>query len=696
MLLQNLEKRGLIKPPMWMTSNICYLTRMGSTVYGVESSNSDQDIYGVTIPPRDYIFPRNFIDGFDRKDLKFDVWVQHHILDKSAAGGKGIEYDFSIYNITKYFNLVMENNPNTLDSLFVRREHIIHITRMWNIVRDNRKMFLHKGVVHRMRGYAYNQLASARNCVQYVQPIREFEEKHGIYHSTTYKQVLSKQVLKENLAYLSGKDYNEYLSLWEKGLAKTKRFESQKIHNTDCFEEKSTEFLTDSGWKFYKDITKDDKLGTVNVQNNHFSFQSFTNRIRKKYTGVLYNINGNGHSCLITENHNMLVSRAERSKRGYKYTESDSLWRIIKLKDILESKRSWFHIRKSVINNNIDYKINDDYLIIAGLFLSEGTIVFKNKKVYNGSFCQTSNGKLDKVEDMISNITYLKKYSYKRKDKDLIEYKWSFGKKLAEKIYNDFGHAKNKKLPQWVYLLSPRQTKLLWDTWFLGDGSRTTKNNGDVIYCSSYKLISQLQALMTASGFNTIMRGPYNFETSYGLCDMYQLYLSDDMSKEACVGFGRQNLNYPITTFNVKNYNVVCFETPNETLITRHNGKISIQGNCKFLYHVFRLVDQAEFILNNFDLDLQEESRVAKMKAIRAGELTYEQIAKEFSEAESRLLSLYNSSKLPREADRKAIRNILLAVLEDHYGNLSEFAKAEDAETEALKEIKSILQKYNI
>ena len=79
-----------------------------------------------------------------------------------------------------------------------------------------------------------------------------------------------------------------------------------------------------------------------------------------------------------------------------------------------------------------------------------------------------------------------------------------------------------------------------------------------------------------------------------------------------------------------------------------------------------------------------------------AGELTYEQIAREFSEAESRLLSLYNSSKLPKEPDRKAIRNILLAVLEDHYGSLSEFAKAEDAEVEALKEIKLVLQKYNI
>lgn len=346
MLLIDLEKRELIKPPNFLCTNTMYLTRMGSIAYGVSSNNSDIDIYGVAIPPRDYIFPPNYIDGFDTKDLNFVNWQKHHIKDPSANAGKGCSYDFDIYNIVKYFNLVADCNPNTLDSLFVRREHILHISKSWEVVRDSRKIFLHKGVVHRMRGYAYNQLSSARNCIQYAQPIREFEELHGISHSTTYEQALQ-----DNIKFgLSDVDYNLYLSMWEVGIAKTKRFESQKIHNTDV----------------------------------------------------------------------------------------------------------------------------------------------------------------------------------------------------------------------------------------------------------------------------------------------------------------------------------------------------------KFLYHVFRLVDQAEFILNNFDLDLQEESRVAKMKAIRKGQFTYDQVAQEFSEAEKRLLDLYNTSTLPKNSDRQAIRNLLLITLEDHYGSLEKFVKYENANDLALKEIRQIINKYNL
>lgn len=73
MLLQDLEKRELINPPTWLTSNTCYLTRMGSVAYGVSIDNSDQDIYGVTIPPRDYIFPPDYIEGFDI------IWVKDNV-----------------------------------------------------------------------------------------------------------------------------------------------------------------------------------------------------------------------------------------------------------------------------------------------------------------------------------------------------------------------------------------------------------------------------------------------------------------------------------------------------------------------------------------------------------------------------------------------------------------------------------------
>ncbi len=234
MLLIQLEKRELIKPPTWLPTNTIYLTRMGSTAYGVSDSNSDEDIYGVTIPPRDYIFPPNFIDGFDNKDLTFHQWQQHHIKDPSANGGKGCTYDFAIYNIVNYFKLVMENNPNTLDSLFVRRECVMHITQMWEVVREHRKIFLHKGVTQRMRGYAYNQLSSAKNCTQYVTSIRSFEDDFGIPHTTTYEQVKNKEYQVINREEFDAKNMHvKYLELWETGLAKTKRFQSQKIHNTD-------------------------------------------------------------------------------------------------------------------------------------------------------------------------------------------------------------------------------------------------------------------------------------------------------------------------------------------------------------------------------------------------------------------------------------------------------------------------------
>jgi hypothetical protein len=344
MLLVDLEKRELIKPPSFLATNTMYLTRMGSTAYGVSTDNSDLDVYGVCIPPRDYIFPPNYIEGFDTRDLTFHQWQQHHILDKSANGGKGCSYDFSIYGIINYFKLVMDNNPNVLESLFVRREHIMHITNSWGVVRDNRKLFLHKGVVHKMRGYSYNQLASARNCIEHIQPIRRFEEDLGIPHSTTYRQAVERNY------EISDKDYYTYIAMWDLGISKTKRFESQKIHNTDV----------------------------------------------------------------------------------------------------------------------------------------------------------------------------------------------------------------------------------------------------------------------------------------------------------------------------------------------------------KFLYHVFRLMDQAEFILNNFDLDLQEESRVAKMKAIRSGQLTYDQVAEHFSNSEQRLLNLYETSKLPMRPDKDAIKSILMSVLEDHYGSLSDVIRSGTTSELVLKEIRGILNKYNL
>jgi len=171
MIIQDLEKKRLIHPPRWLSTNVHYLTIMGSQAYGVASvpiagKVPDTDVYGVCIPPKDIVFPhlRGEIFGFGwQEPERFNQWQEHHILDQDAHGGKGQEWDFQIYSIVRYFQLCMQNNPNMIDSLFTPRNCVIHITRVGEIIRDNRHKFLSRHAWVKFRGYAQSQLAKLKS-----------------------------------------------------------------------------------------------------------------------------------------------------------------------------------------------------------------------------------------------------------------------------------------------------------------------------------------------------------------------------------------------------------------------------------------------------------------------------------------------------------------------------------------------------
>jgi len=160
MILNRLLERQLIHPPKWLISNTHYITIMGSKVYGCATNESDTDLYGFAIPEKTEVFPhlKGELVGFGRQIQRFEQYQQHGIEDKEAHKN----YDITIYNIVKYFSLLMENNPNILDSLFVHNRHIIHCTRIATIVRENRKTFLHKGAWFKFKGYSYSQQAKMK------------------------------------------------------------------------------------------------------------------------------------------------------------------------------------------------------------------------------------------------------------------------------------------------------------------------------------------------------------------------------------------------------------------------------------------------------------------------------------------------------------------------------------------------------
>jgi len=157
--IQFLTSRGVIKPPKFV-EHPCYEVLMGSVMYGVSDDTSDMDIYGFCIPPKDMVFPHlaGEIEGFGKQKKRFEQFQQHHVYETSTERN----YDITIYSIVKFFSLCMDNNPNFINCLYAPQNSILHSTEVANMIRNKRKIFIHKGLWHKYKGYSYSQLHKMR------------------------------------------------------------------------------------------------------------------------------------------------------------------------------------------------------------------------------------------------------------------------------------------------------------------------------------------------------------------------------------------------------------------------------------------------------------------------------------------------------------------------------------------------------
>ena len=156
--VKRVHKEQLAQVPSYVHGGLQYEVIMGSFAYGVSSDASDTDVYGFCIPNKAIVFPHTtgkYIFGYDNTVKgNFEQWQLHHVIDKSRKK----EYDFSIYNITKYFRLCADGNPNMIDSLFVPHRCLTHCTPVGTILREHRFDFLSKKCWHTFKGYAYSQM----------------------------------------------------------------------------------------------------------------------------------------------------------------------------------------------------------------------------------------------------------------------------------------------------------------------------------------------------------------------------------------------------------------------------------------------------------------------------------------------------------------------------------------------------------
>ena len=101
------------------------------------------------------LFP--YLDGdipdFGNQKKRFNQLQLQHLSSKRLG-----DVDVTIYNITRYFQLVMGNSPNMIDSLFSPDTSVVFADGVGRMVRDHRHLFLSDRIFHSYRGMAHHHM----------------------------------------------------------------------------------------------------------------------------------------------------------------------------------------------------------------------------------------------------------------------------------------------------------------------------------------------------------------------------------------------------------------------------------------------------------------------------------------------------------------------------------------------------------
>ena len=248
-----------------------------------------------------------------------------------------------------------------------------------------------------------------------------------------------------------------------------------------------------------------------------------------------------------------------------------------------------------------------------------------------------------------------------------IESRLIINKQWINKLLKDCDCLKNKHIPKYMLEASVNDQKTLIDALLGGDGTKRKFEETYIYYSSLEKLANDVQILAFRAGYLTSLYGPYLYKKNTDKQTIiYQVFINKNPNQTKQIV--RSN---SIKKEYVDNKRVVCFSVPNSTLITRRDGHIALQGNCKHAMHCIRLCRMCLEILETGKV-LVKRPDAEELIAIRTGskDYSYDQFVDEVSSLETKIKLAYDKSMLPKEVNSKKINDFSINLTEEFfYGN---------------------------
>lgn len=355
-----------------------------------------------------------------------------------------------------------------------------------------------------------------------------------------------------------------------------------------CYDE-LTECFTEKGWKKYYQITKEDKVLSLNPITLEMKYSNIANIIIKDNTETMIHFENQNLDLFVTENHRMFThySFTTRSKTE----KTNKIGTGIRLaKDISKNcyvPRSGY---KFIADENIDFitipscEINtngnehikpeikidiDIWLNFFGLWLADGCIHFSKAKngrqLYTIGIKQAGENR-KRVREILEKLPF-KYYEYEYSYKGTTESNFNINSKQLWLFLKKFGKSNKKYIPNEYLKLPADKLKILWESYIFGDSTKNGK--GLKISSVSKRLIENLQEVALKLGVICQIREQENVNWKSKL---YYFQFNENS----------RNIKYSNKKI-IGNYNkkVWCLtlET-NSVFLVRRNNKIMFSGNC--------------------------------------------------------------------------------------------------------------------
>lgn len=365
-----------------------------------------------------------------------------------------------------------------------------------------------------------------------------------------------------------------------------------------CHDEQ-TRILTESGYKYFKDLTDDDKVAQWDPDTREMSFVKPKARtVRDWDRPLLHFKTKGGMDLMVTDTHRMRVgvkqgeswlteSAGELVKRG---GNVNFVGRV----DWRGEERETFTLPGLPVSSGYQGSdpavfLMDDWLELLGYLLSEGGVCHNQGRPSCLKMSQRETVNPEKYKKMQHCLTRMCIPHTAFPSPNTGDVNWTiYGKQYWQWVVDncgEFGHL--KRIPREFLNLSRRQLQILFDALVDGDGYTDDREGCDsgAYYSTSKELCEDFQELCIRLGRRCIVR-PHKPEEGNRRARWRALWST-----------GRDyTFNTPSSSVEHVPYNgkVYCCSVPSGYIVTERNGCVSYQGNTG--EHTYTVIVLATYI----------------------------------------------------------------------------------------------------